>query len=106
MTHHVKLRPYLPARKREVSCVRLTRPSALCSGGQFQGLNTMCSWSDSAFCVQLCLGMAMPPSRTIEDGPTTAKRIRRHATWRRVVSPLGQTRDFDRTPPTFPVLPD
>jgi hypothetical protein len=43
MTHHVQLRPYLPQGKTDGSRIWLTLPSGLCSGRQFEGLNTMCS---------------------------------------------------------------
>jgi hypothetical protein len=42
MTHQVRFPPYLPQGKIDGSRIRLTLPSGLCSGRQFQGLNTMC----------------------------------------------------------------
>jgi len=65
MTHHVQFPPYLPRGKIDRKAHPVKLPSGLCSGRQFQGLNTMCSQPYSAFCIKLCLGMAMLLSRTI-----------------------------------------
>jgi len=41
MTHQVRFPPCLPQGKIDGSRIRLTLPSGLCPGAQFEGLNTM-----------------------------------------------------------------
>jgi hypothetical protein len=54
------------------SRIRLTLPSGLCSGRQFQGLNTMCSQSYSRFCARKLLwngDASQPHYSLLRTGP-------------------------------------
>jgi hypothetical protein len=65
MTHHVRFPPHLPRGKIDGEPHPVDAAERPVLAQTVPGLNTMCSRSYSAFCIKLCVGMAMLARRTI-----------------------------------------